>query len=450
LIHKTETHVSDNAIFPADLTAHDAGVLVKLEMICTGEEVLSGQIIDTNAAWFADLMMNQGIEMQRRITVGDRMDDLVEVFRERSLQADVILVNGGLGPTSDDLSAEAMARALGEPLVENTAWRLHLQAWFEKRGRPMPASNLKQCLLPASAILVDNPSGSAPGFRVKLNNAWLFFTPGVPSEFKPMVEVHFLAFIRDEFNIATPTRLHKLLTFGYGESLLADKLSDLAVPAGITIGYRTSMPHNEIKLFARGTDAIDALPNFITTVRSTLGEAVVAENRPSLAEEVHHLLLARSISLSIAESCTGGQLTSMLVEFPGSSGYLMQGLVTYANEAKIRVLGVPQAVIEKHGAVSTETALSMAQGARQLMDSDLAIATTGIAGPDGGSIDKPVGTVVLALASRDQVWTQTLLLSRRSRSLVRLMSCAAALDMVRRHVLGFNPVADYPFITRVE
>ena len=147
-----------------------------LEMISTGEEVLSGQIVDTNAAWFADCMMGLGIELSRRSTVGDRMDDLISLFRERSLTADLILVNGGLGPTSDDLSAEAAARAAGVALVEHRQWRAHLEAWFSKRGRTMAANNLKQCLLPEGAVLIDNPAGSAPGFRMQLNRAWLFFT----------------------------------------------------------------------------------------------------------------------------------------------------------------------------------------------------------------------------------------------------------------------------------
>src|SRR5688572_30652718 len=170
-----------------------------LEMICTGEEVLSGQIVDTNAAWFADTMLDLGIELQQRITVGDRMHDLVRVFSERSHHADVILVNGGLGPTSDDLSAAAMAQAAGVPLVENQQWRDHLLDWFTRRGRVMPASNFKQCLLPETAVLVDNPVGSAPGFRIKLNRAWLFFTPGVPSEFKHMVTEQFVPFVRSAF-----------------------------------------------------------------------------------------------------------------------------------------------------------------------------------------------------------------------------------------------------------
>ncbi|MBT5483882.1 MAG: damage-inducible protein CinA, partial [Gammaproteobacteria bacterium] len=158
---------------------------MKIELICTGEEVLSGQIIDTNAAWFGDVLMNVGLELQRKTTVGDRMEDLVSVFQERSLHADVILVNGGLGPTSDDLSAAAAAKALNVELVEDSGWRAHLESWYSKRDRKMPVSNYKQCLLPEGAVLVDNPMGSAPGFRVKINNAWLFFTPGVPVELKP-------------------------------------------------------------------------------------------------------------------------------------------------------------------------------------------------------------------------------------------------------------------------
>lgn len=423
---------------------------MKLEMICTGEEVLAGQIIDTNAAWVADTLMNQGIEMQYRVTVGDRIEDLVSTFTERSHCADIILVNGGLGPTSDDLSAQAMALALGEELVEHKQWRQHLEDWFAKRGRTMPENNLKQCLLPASAILVDNPIGSAPGFRVKLNQAWLFFTPGVPVELKQMLTEQFLPFIKQEFKPSEPTHLNKLLTLGHGESGLAEQLEALAIPAGITLGYRPSVPHVEIKLFARGNNAIAALPAFRESVKALLGTAVVAEGPPSLAEEVHSLLVDSKLSLSIAESCTGGMICNQLIEYPGSSHYLLQGLVTYSNQAKINTLNVPEQTLNEHGAVSIETAQAMAQGARQLLDSDYALSTTGIAGPDGGSEKKPVGMVVIALASKTSTWTQTVLLSQRSRNLVRLMSSAIALDMLRRKLLGENPIVDYPFITRTE
>jgi len=419
---------------------------MQLEMICTGEEVLSGQIVDTNAAWFADTMMGLGVELQLRTTVGDRLDDLVRVFSERSRQADLILVNGGLGPTSDDLSAAAMAAAAGVSLVEDRAWRSHLEQWFAKRGRVMPDSNLKQCLVPEGAIIVDNPIGSAPGFRIKLHRAWLFFTPGVPSEFKQMVSEQFVPFMQATFGLGEPTRLHKLLTVGHGESSLAGQIRPLPVPPGITVGYRASAPHVEIKVFARGAAAGAALDGFVTQLRSALGSAVVSERHPSLAAEVHALLCEKGGTLSLAESCTGGMLASQLVEFAGSSAYLQHGFVTYANAAKILDLGVPAAMLEQHGAVSLPVAVAMARGARARLDSDYALAVSGIAGPDGGSEEKPVGTVVIALADRNTCWAQTVNLGQRSRSLVRTMSCAVALDMLRRRLLDQHPLAQYPFI----
>jgi nicotinamide-nucleotide amidase len=419
---------------------------MQLEMICTGEEVLSGQIVDTNAAWFADTMMNLGIELQLRTTVGDRLDDLARTFTERSRHADVILVNGGLGPTSDDLSAAAMAQAAGVPLEEHQGWRAHLQDWFTRRGRTMPASNLKQCLLPANAVLVDNPAGSAPGFRIRLNRAWLFFTPGVPFEFKQMVNEQFIPFIRQTFNPGADVRLHKFLTLGHGESSLAEQIRPLRIPEGITLGYRPSAPHVEIKVFARGAAAIASMDELLPQLRATLGSALVSERFPTIAEEVHTLMRTSGKTLALAESCSGGMLGSQLVEYPGSSDYLQHSLVTYSNAAKERVLGVPAEILEQHGAVSTATAVAMARGARKLLDADFALAITGIAGPDGGSTDKPVGTVVIALADRANRWVQTVSLGQRSRTLVRTMSCAVALDMLRRRLLRENPLTIYPFI----
>lgn len=419
---------------------------MQLEMICTGEEVLSGQIVDTNAAWFANAMMDLGIELQLRTTVGDRMDDLVRLFRERSRHADVILVNGGLGPTSDDLCAEAAARAAGVNLVEHRGWREHLEAWFASRNRTMPASNLKQCLLPESAVLVDNRTGSAPGFRLQIDRAWLFFTPGVPSEFKPMVQEHFIPFLQQRFSHKVATRLHKLLCFGHGESILAERLTTLTLPDGVTLGYRPTLPYVEIKVFARGNPAIAALDDLLPQIRTLLGEAVVTEEHPTLPSAVHALLTQSGQTLSLAESCTGGMLASQLVEFPGSSAYLLHGVVSYSNAAKERLLQVPHETLQQHGAVSAETALAMARGARAVLDSDHALAITGVAGPDGGSEEKPVGTVAIALCDRDRCWVQVLRLSQRSRGVIRAMSCAVALDMLRRHLLGQEPIVRYSFI----
>lgn len=423
---------------------------MKIEMICTGEEVLSGQIVDTNAAWAANALMDHGIEMQQRVTVGDRLDDLVQVFQERSQHADIILVNGGLGPTSDDLSSLAMANAKGEPLVECAEWRARLEEWFTRNGRQMPPSNLKQALLPESAIMVDNPVGTACGFRVRLNRAWLFFTPGVPFEFKRMVEEQFIPFVKQLSDTHVEVEVYKLLTIGSGESVLANQLEQLSLPDGLTLGYRSFMPYIEIKLFARGAEAIAQLPEVVAVIKQQLGECVVADNSDSLAKVVHQLLLEQASSLSVAESCTGGMIANNLVAFAGSSGYLHQGLVTYSNESKIKVLGVKSTTLDEHGAVSIATVTEMAQGVRGLLNSDYALATSGIAGPDGGTEQKPVGTVAIALATESGTYSQMLKFPGRSRELVRALSTAVAFDMLRRALLQQAVIVDYGYYHRVE
>lgn len=421
---------------------------MKLEMICTGEEVLAGQIVDTNAAWFANALMEKGIECQRRITVGDRLEDLVAVFKERSTEADIIIINGGLGPTSDDLSTEAMASAMGVSLVENKEWRNKLEAWFTKSGRVMAASNLKQALLPEGAVMIDNPVGTACGFAVKFNRAWLFFTPGVPFEFKRMVTDQFIPFVENLFPLPEPVSVKKLLTLGNGESALADKLEVIPLPEGITLGYRSYMPYIEIKLFARGQLAIDSIPRITKRVEEILGNGVVAEDITTLDQEIHNRLVNSGLTLSVAESCTGGMITSGLVAFAGSSSYLDQGLVTYSNEAKVKVLGVSPYTLDDHGAVSIATVEEMAKGARGILDSDYALATSGIAGPEGGSDEKPVGTVAIALATKSGVYSQMLKLPSRSRALVRTLSTAVAYDMLRRELLGEVVIVDYASFSR--
>jgi len=421
---------------------------MKLEMICTGEEVLAGQIVDTNAAWFANTLMEKGIECQRRITVGDRLDDLVAVFKERSTQADIIMVNGGLGPTSDDLSTEAMALAMEVSLVESSEWRIKLEVWFARNNRVMAESNLKQALLPEGAVMIDNPVGTACGFAVKLNRAWLFFTPGVPFEFKRMVKEQFIPFVEKQFALSEPVSVKKLLTLGRGESSLADELDVIQLPEGVTLGYRSYMPYIEIKLFARGRSAINSLPNIEAEVKAILGNGVVAEDVTTLDQEVHERLVNSGLSLSVAESCTGGMITSGLVAFAGSSSYLHHGLVTYSNEAKVKVLGVNPQTLDDYGAVSIATVEEMAKGTRGILDSDYAIATSGIAGPEGGTEEKPVGTVAIALATKSGVYSQMVKLPGRSRALVRALSTAVAYDMLRRELSGDAVIVDYSSFSR--
>jgi nicotinamide-nucleotide amidase len=431
----------------------DNETLMKLEMICTGEEVLAGQIVDTNAAWLGNQLMDNGLEMQRRTTVGDRLEDLVDVFIERSTQADIILVNGGLGPTADDLSTKAMADAMGVELEENSEWRNTLIAWAQDRNIELKPSNLKQALLPKGAVLVDNPVGTACGFRIKFNRSWFFFTPGVPHEYKKMVLEQFIPFIKAQTGAQVKVEVTKLLTLGIGESDMAERLEKLAWPAGITLGYRSYMPYVELKLIARDVTKVEQ-DKAIAQSMDVLGDGVVARNKETLAAEVHALLSQRENTLSIAESLTGGEICSQLVSFAGSSHYLKEGIVSYCNEAKMSLLNVRENTILAHSEVSLECVGEMAAGVARantkIPVSDYAIATSGIAGPAGGSDEKPVGTVVIAVKTMDKVVCQQLSFSsKRNRNHIRELTVAVAFDMLRRAILNLNPIADYTYIKRV-
>ncbi|EEF1409843.1 nicotinamide mononucleotide deamidase-related protein YfaY, partial [Salmonella enterica subsp. enterica serovar Enteritidis] len=227
--------------------------MLNVEMLSTGDEVLHGQIVDTNAAWLADFFFHQGVPLSRRNTVGDNLDSLVAILRERSQHADVLIVNGGLGPTSDDLSALAAATAKGEGLVLHQAWLTEMERYFQQRGRVMAPSNRKQAELPASAEFINNPVGTACGFALQLNRCLMFFTPGVPSEFKVMVEKEILPRLRARFSLPEPPLCLRLTTFGRSESDLAQRLDSLPLPPGVTMGYRSSMPIIELKLTGPAT-----------------------------------------------------------------------------------------------------------------------------------------------------------------------------------------------------
>lgn len=423
---------------------------MRFEMICTGEEVLSGQIVDTNAVWVAQQLMEHGIEMARRTTVGDRLEDLVDAFAACAGRADVVLVNGGLGPTADDLSAEAMARLLGVPLELNLAWLETMTRLFESRGRTMSDKNRKQAMLPQGAVMVDNPIGTACGFRAFHQGTWYFFTPGVPSELKRMVKEQLLPWLKTAFPIEVPVGLHRLLTIGQGESNLAQLLEPISLPEGVTLGFRASLPYIEVKLLQRKPVEEGAWQALLASFRQALGDALVGENVSSLPDVVHHLLTESGQTLATAESCTGGMVASQLVDLAGSSAYLLAGLVTYSNDAKCALLGVSNDTLARYGAVSLETVIEMADGARQRMGSDFAVSISGIAGPEGGTEEKPVGTVCFALATPDGCSAQTLFLGARRRNDIRLLAATVAHDMVRRALLGLPMLADYGYLKRVD
>ena len=285
--------------------------MLNVEMLSTGDEVLHGQIIDTNAAWLADFFFNQGLPLTRRNTVGDDLDALVAILRERTEQADVLIVNGGLGQTSDDLSALAAATAKGEGLILHPEWLETMTRFFAERGRPMAESNRKQAEIPASAEMINNPVGTACGFAIQLNRCLMFFTPGVPSEFKVMVEQEILPRLRQRFTLPDPPVCLRLTTFGRSESELAQSLNPLTLPPGVVMGYRSSMPIIELKLTGPANQR-DAMLALWPEVRKVAGDSLIFEGTEGLPAQIARCLQERQLSLTLSEQFTSGLLALQL------------------------------------------------------------------------------------------------------------------------------------------
>ena len=285
--------------------------MLNVEMLSTGDEVLHGLIIDTNAAWLADFFFNQGLPLTRRNTVGDDLDALVAILRERSEQADVLIVNGGLGPTSDDLSALAAATAKGEGLILHPEWLETMTRFFAERGRPMAESNRKQAEIPASAEMINNPVGTDCGFAIQLNRCLMFFTPGVPSEFKVMVEQEILPRLRQRFTLPDPPVCLRMTTFGRSESELAQSLNPLTLPPGVVMGYRSSMPIIELKLTGPANQR-DAMLALWPEVRKVAGDSLIFEGTEGLPAQIARCLQERQLSLTLSEQFTSGLLALQL------------------------------------------------------------------------------------------------------------------------------------------
>ncbi|MEB6222476.1 nicotinamide mononucleotide deamidase-related protein YfaY [Pantoea anthophila] len=281
--------------------------MIRVEMLSTGDEVLHGQIVDTNAAWLADVLFQHGLPMTSRTTVGDSLDSLIATLQERSHEADVLIVNGGLGPTSDDLSALAAAQACGVELEMQQGWLEQMEAWFASRGRVMAASNRKQAEIPANAELIDNPVGTACGFALQLNRCWMFFTPGVPSEFKVMVEQQIIPRLKAKFTPPEPPVCLRLTTFGRGESDIAAELESLPLPEGVVMGYRSSMPIIEIKLTGPASQRV-AMEQAWQQVRLLLAECTIFEGTEGLPALLARELTQRGAALAISEQYTAGLL----------------------------------------------------------------------------------------------------------------------------------------------
>lgn len=421
-------------------------------LLATGDEIVGGRTVDTNSSYLADKLAGLGIEVVSIMAVSDDVDRIGAAWKISLAGADLVISTGGLGPTSDDLTSETVARVAGVELLRDDRQVGRIREIFERRGRPMPDNNLRQALIPAGAEVIDNLDGTAPGYRLRIQagdgrRPWGVVLPGVPREMKAMFETAVLPWIAECTDPGRVIAATTFQTFGLPESAL-DELLRGAVPASEgRLAFRASFPKISVRVSVTGTpqEAPRRLATLAEAVRARLGGAVYAEGDASMEQVVGDLLTAAKKSLATAESCTGGLIGSRLTDVAGSSVYYRGGLVAYSNDLKQRLLGVDAQTLRMHGAVSEETAREMAIGAARVAASDIAIATTGIAGPTGGTADKPVGTVAIALATRSRDGGDSLVDSRMyrfwgGREWVKTLTSQVALDWVRRHLLGLAPL----------
>lgn len=414
--------------------------MTRAEIVSVGTEHLLGQIVDTNAPYLCALLAELGIAVYYRSTVGDNARRVQDVFLQALSRVDLIVSTGGLGPTDDDLTVAAVADALGLPLeLHAEAWA-HVQEFFRKRNRPMTGQQQKQAMLPRGARMIPNSRGSAPGVIVEHEGKTLVFVPGVPREMKGMMEDHVVPYLRERGLAGREVIRSRILRItGLGESAVEDRLRDL-MRAGVnpTIAPYAHTGECHVRLTARGTapEVERLLVETEAAVRERLGETIYAVGETPLEEVVARLLAAHRMSVAVAESCTAGLIAHRLTQTPGASAYMDGGVVAYSNAAKRRWLGVTDDLLERHGAVSAEVAHAMAASVRAHAGTDLGIATTGIAGPDGATPQKPVGLVYVALAHAAGTEVREMRYGTEpGREGVKYLASQTALDMVRLHLL---------------
>jgi nicotinamide-nucleotide amidase len=423
------------------------------EILTIGDEILRGEIVDSNKAFLAERLLQLEVETRFQSSVRDDPEDMRDAFLRARGRAEVVMVSGGLGPTRDDLTVEVLARSFGRELVLHEPSLAAIRGFFARIGREMAENNARQALVPAGAEVLENPVGTAPGCLLEVpaesgaGSVLFFCLPGVPRELMKMMDEQVLPRIAARRAAAgrpaAVMRAVLLRTFGLGESNLDQELRDVAREGDVTLGFRTAFPDNYLRPVARGATAAEAearLAKVCDAIRERLGALVYGSGDETMEQVVGALLAARGATLASAESCTGGLVGARVTAVPGSSRYYRGGVVAYSNEAKETLLEVPGALLRQHGAVSAEVARAMAEGARRRLGADLAVSTTGISGPEGGTAEKPVGLVYVGFASPEGSAAYELLFPL-DRERHRALTAQVALDCVRRYLLGEEPVA---------
>lgn len=407
---------------------------ITAEILTIGDELLYGQVVDTNSQWMGVELSNAGIKVIRKTTVGDVTEDILRAFAEAEERADIVLITGGLGPTSDDLTKPCLAQYF------NCDMRIHEEAlaevteFFAQRGRVLTELNRLQASLPVCCEKITNRMGTAPGMWFERNGKVFVSMPGVPHEMKCMMSEIIIPKLRQTYK--TPSIIHSIIrTVGIGESFLSEKISswEQSLPPHIRLAYLPG--YGEVKLrltgFGPSSEVLNTeLTALVEKIKPLAGEYIYGFGDDPLEVVVGRVLRSKKLTLSIAESCTGGYLSHLITSVPGSSDYFWGGMVAYSNEIKIKDLGVTVETLEQHGAVSDATIKEMANLVRSKFNTDIGVATSGIAGPGGGTPDKPVGTVWIAYADSNQTIARKLQLSKDRLINIRISSLSA-LNLIR-------------------
>jgi nicotinamide-nucleotide amidase len=414
---------------------------MKAAFLSIGDEIVGGLTTDTNSGFIAGELRAVGVEPVCGFTVRDEEDDIVRAFRQALEIADLVVSTGGLGPTADDLTTACVARLAGQEMVLHEPSLQFMIERFAARGMEMPPNNRKQALFPAGAEVVPNPNGTAPGFicpvEVDGRTRHIACFPGVPRETRHMVTASLVPWVAAR----QPGRRFLSRTFstvGLAESKIDELLAGAIGPDEARVAFRASFPRMYVRLTvdgAPGDDLEGRMDGLEARVIERLGTAVYAVGDEGMEETVGRLLRDRGLTLAVAESCTGGRIGDRVTDVPGSSAYFLLGAATYSNQAKMAILGVGEQTLAAHGAVSTQTAEEMAAGIRRASGADVGLSTTGIAGPGGGTAEKPVGTVCIGLAWEGGTWSRRFDLGDRGRDWIKATTAQMALDSLRRWLL---------------
>lgn len=418
-----------------------------LQILLTGNELMTGDIVDSNSAMMAKVFKEIGLNIRRKVTLADDLNLLINEIKQIARNSDILIINGGLGPTVDDLTAKALAIATKKNLTQNPIALLHVTNWCKQRDIPLNAANIKQAILPEDCQIINNKTGSAVGFSIRYMECDIYCTPGVPSELHTMLCEEIIPIVRKNLPNNIISEVTRLQVFGIGESSLQTLINEQlpSWPDELDLGFRAGKPLLEVKLTAYSCKGITLKSIWTNKLIKVLGDHFITEVKDkafTLAEHLIEKLRQNNIKVTTAESCTGGLIASKLTEVDGASACFSAGFVTYSDHMKHTLLDVPKETLQEHGAVSEAVVIAMAKGALIKSNANLTIAVSGIAGPSGGTINKPTGTVWFAWGSANNIHTQCLLLPYERVKFQQYVA-AIGLDLLRRYHQNLTSLPNY-------